>query len=72
MKKVMIFCLFVAVGVFIGESAETIDRITPEMPGFVRFKGEYWRAKSNKIIEPNTKVIILKKEETVLIVKPKE
>jgi len=61
-----------AVGVFVGEAAKTIDKITPDEPGYVRFKGEYWQAKSDTTIEPNTKVIILKKNETVLIVKPKE
>jgi len=61
-----------AIGVFIGEKARTIDRITPGGPGYVRFKGEYWQAKSDMTIEPNTKVVILKKDGSVLIVKPKE
>ena len=61
-----------AIGVFIGEKARTIDRITPGEPGYVRFKGEYWQAKSDMAIEPNAKVVILKKDESVLIVKPKE
>jgi membrane-bound serine protease (ClpP class) len=59
-----------AVGIFIGEKAETIDRITPGTLGYVRFKGEYWQAKSNMTIEPNTKVVVLKKEESVLIIRP--
>ncbi|MEM0466300.1 MAG: nodulation protein NfeD [Candidatus Thermoplasmatota archaeon] len=61
-----------AVGVFIGETATTVDRITPEKPGFIRFKGELWQARADQIIEPNTKVTIIKKDETTLIVKPKE
>ena len=61
-----------AVGTFIGEKAKTIDRITPDTPGYVRFKGEYWQATSDTIIEPNTKVIIVKKDESTLIVKPDE
>ncbi len=60
-----------AVGTFIGEKAKTIDRITPDKPGYVRFKGEYWQAKSDTTIEPNTKVVIVNKDETTLIVKPK-
>ncbi len=60
------------VGTFIGEKAKTIDRITPDTPGYVRFKGEYWQATSDTIIEPNTKVIIVKKDESTLIVKPDE
>ncbi len=60
------------IGVFIGETAVTIDQITPEKPGYVRFNGELWQAKSEKTIEPNIKVIILKKDEIFLIVKQKE
>ena len=61
-----------AIGVFIGEKARTIDRITPGEPGYVRFKGEYWQARSDTTIEKNTKVVIVDKDESVLIVKPKE
>jgi membrane-bound serine protease (ClpP class) len=60
-----------AVGVFIGEQAITIDRITPDTSGYVRFKGEYWQAKADTIIEPGTKVLIVAKEESTLMVKPK-
>jgi membrane-bound serine protease (ClpP class) len=59
------------IGTFIGEKAKTIDRITPDSLGYVRFKGEYWQARSDNIIEPNTKVIIVGKDETILIVKTK-
>lgn len=59
-----------AVGTFVGEKAKTIDRITPDKPGYVRFKGEYWQAKSDTIIEPKTSVIIIDKDEATLIVKP--
>jgi len=61
-----------AIGVFIGEKARTIDRITPGEPGYIRFKGEYWQARSDTIIEKNTKVVIVDKDESVLIVRPKE
>lgn len=57
-------------GTLAGETATVIERISPEKTGFVRFKGEYWQAKSDTVIEPNTKVIIVKKDETILIVKP--
>jgi membrane-bound serine protease (ClpP class) len=59
-------------GRFAGEKAVTIERITPNKTGFVRFNGEYWQAKSEVDIEPNTKVIIIEKDETTLIVKPLE
>jgi len=60
-----------AMGTFVGETAKTVDRISPEKSGYVRFKGELWEAKSDSNIEPKTKVIIVKKDETTLIVKPK-
>jgi membrane-bound serine protease (ClpP class) len=62
----------VTVGTFIGETARTIDRITPNKSGYVRFKGEYWKATSDTVIEPDTKVIVLDKEESVLKVKPEK
>jgi membrane-bound serine protease (ClpP class) len=60
------------VGTFVGERAKAIDQITPEKAGYVRYKGEYWQAKSDEIIEPNTKVIIVDKDESILKVKPKK
>jgi len=59
-----------SLGKFTGETAVTIEKITPEKPGFVRFKGEYWQAKAETVIESNTKVVIVDKDETTLIVKP--
>jgi len=57
------------VGTFIGSIGKTIDRVTPEKTGYIRFKGEYWDARSEETIEPNTKVIIVGKDESTLIVK---
>jgi membrane-bound serine protease (ClpP class) len=59
-----------SLGKFIGEQAVAIEQISPTKPGFVRFKGEYWQAKSDTLIETNTKVVIVEKDETTLIVKP--
>jgi membrane-bound serine protease (ClpP class) len=59
-----------SLGRFAGETAVTIEKITPEKSGFVRFKGEYWQAKADVVIEPNTKVVIVDKDEAMLIVKP--
>ncbi|PNX49769.1 MAG: peptidase S14 [Thermoplasmata archaeon M9B1D] len=61
-----------AVGTFVGETAKTIDRISPDKSGYVRFKGELWLATSDTVIEPNKKVIILQKDESTLKVKLKE
>jgi membrane-bound serine protease (ClpP class) len=60
------------VGTFAGEQAVAIEQISPNKPGFVRFKGEYWQAKSDTVIKTNTKVVIVAKDETTLIVKPLE
>ena len=60
------------VGTFIGEKAKTVDRITPDRTGYVRFKGELWQATSDTTIEPNTKVIVVEKDESTLKVKLKE
>jgi len=61
-----------AVGTFVGETAKTVDRISPDKLGYVRFKGELWHATSDTTIEPNTKVIVVDKDESTLKVKPKE
>ena len=55
---------------FVGEKAETLDDITPTKPGYVRYRGEYWLAKSAEgRIPARKKVIIEKKEGPILIVK---
>jgi membrane-bound serine protease (ClpP class) len=61
-----------ATGVFIGEKAKATDDISPEDSGYVLFKGEYWKAKSDKKINKNDKVVITKKEGSTLHVKPLE
>ena len=61
-----------AVGTFVGETAKTIDRISPDKSGYIRFKGELWLATSDTVIEPNKNVIILQKDESTLKVKLKE
>ena len=58
-----------AMGEIIGDTAETIDVITPEATGYVRYQGEYWIAKSGERIEPKTKVVITGKDGAVLIIK---
>ena len=60
-----------AIGLLIGETAEAVDQITPEKTGYVRHKGVLWKATSESTIEPQTKVIIIEKDNEVLRVKPK-
>lgn len=59
------------IGVFIGETAETIDPLGPQKTGFVRYKGEYWKASSEEEIEPKVEVEITGKVREVLLVKRK-
>ena len=61
-----------SVGVFEGEFATTIERISPDKPGYIKFKGELWKAKSKDFIESGTKVVIIKKDEFYLIVEPEK
>ena len=60
------------IGEMIGDTADTIDEITPEGKGYVRYQGEMWRAKSQEIIEPGKKVVIKGKDGVVLVVEPIE
>ncbi len=57
---------------FIGGVGQTIDEIGPEKVGFIRFHGEYWKARSDTIIKPNQKVKVLAKEGLTLTVEPME
>jgi len=59
-----------AIGEFIGETAVTIDPLQPGTIGYVRFKGELWKAKSSMTIEKDKKVKITEKDGATLFVEP--
>lgn len=59
------------IGTIIGDTAQTIDPIGPEKRGFVRYKGEYWKARSEEEIGIDQDVEIIGKEREVLLVKKK-
>lgn len=59
------------IGAIIGDTAQTIDPISPEKHGFVRYKGEYWKARSEEEIGVAQEVEITGKEREVLVVKRK-
>ena len=61
-----------AIGLFEGETAETIDSISPGKNGYVRFRGELWNAKSDASIPVGTKVTIDSREGSILTVHPAE
>jgi membrane-bound serine protease (ClpP class) len=60
------------IGEFIGEKVEAVDEITPDKIGFVRYKGEYWRARSTSTVKRGDAAVIIGKDGAILIVKPLE
>jgi membrane-bound serine protease (ClpP class) len=60
------------IGKLIGEIVEAIDEINSNKVGYVRYKGEYWKAKSEEGLEPGMKAIIKNKEGPILVVEPKK
>jgi len=59
------------IGAIIGDTAQTIDPLGPGKSGFVRYRGEYWQARSDEEIEAKKEVEIIGKEREVLLVKRK-
>jgi len=57
------------VGEMIGDMAQTIDLLGPDRTGFVRYKGEYWKARADESIAEGEKVEIIDKDGVVLVVK---
>jgi membrane-bound serine protease (ClpP class) len=60
------------IGEIIGETVDVIEDLTPEKIGFVRYKGEYWQAKSKTLIKAGSKALVVNKEGPILIVEPKQ
>lgn len=61
------------VGSIEGEEAETLEEITPNKAGFIKYKGEYWLAKSKEgRIPAREKVIIEKRHGNLLVVSIKK
>lgn len=54
---------------FAGDLAEAIDKIDAGSKGFVRYKGEYWKAKSEDDLEEGDTVMITDKKGPLLLVK---
>lgn len=54
----------------VGETAVAIEELTPGKVGFVKFRGEYWKAVSTKPVAPGQKVKITGIEGLTLIVEP--
>jgi len=60
-----------SVNIYIGETAETLDPISPQKPGYILYHGEYWKATSNEDIPAHTTVTITDKHNQVLTVTKK-
>ena len=58
------------IGVMIGDTAVAIDDIDPGSYGFVRYRGEYWKAKANQNVKKGQKVLIKDKDGPILVVEP--
>ncbi|MEF8879210.1 MAG: nodulation protein NfeD [Candidatus Thermoplasmatota archaeon] len=71
-KVIMVHTKKKTLGVFKGETAKTVDKMSPGETGYVLFKGEYWKAKTDENLDKNQKVVITDKENSTLIVKSKD
>ncbi len=57
---------------FKGNYGKTIKLISQDKEGYIQFRGELWKARSDQKIKPGQNVKILKKEGLVLVVEPGE
>ena len=59
------------IGEIIGDTAQTIDPLGPGKTGFIRYRGEYWQARSEEEIKEKEDVEIVGKVREILLVKRK-
>ncbi|WP_292462783.1 nodulation protein NfeD [Methanolobus sp.] len=55
-------------GEIIGDTAIVHKPITPDQTGYVIHRGEYWKARSAEPLEKGEKVVILEKDNVILVV----
>jgi membrane-bound serine protease (ClpP class) len=55
-----------------GETAEVYKRITMFEPGQIRFRGAFWKATADEVLEPGTKVVVLEVKATRVKVQRQE
>lgn len=60
------------IGEMVGGTAITNEQLKPGEEGYVKYKGEYWKARSDENIEKGIKVEIIGKDGPVLVVKRAE
>jgi membrane-bound serine protease (ClpP class) len=61
-----------AIGEFIGHTVEVVDEIQPGGTGYVKYHGEYWKARSNQLLRPGASAKILGKDGPILLLSPSE
>jgi membrane-bound serine protease (ClpP class) len=55
----------------VGETVEVVEEISPNKVGFVKFRGEYWRARSKITLREGSLALVVGKEGPILLVEPK-
>lgn len=58
------------IGMLIGAEVDAVEDIEVGNLGFVRFKGEYWKARSEEEIKAGSRCIITSKDGPILVIKP--
>jgi membrane-bound serine protease (ClpP class) len=58
------------IGEFIGHTVEVVDEIQPGGRGYVKYRGEYWRAKSDSLLRPGDSAKIIGKDGPILLLSP--
>jgi len=54
----------------IGVEVEAVDEIAIKKTGFVRYMGEYWKARAEERVRAGDKALVVNKDGPILIVKP--
>ena len=60
------------IGELIGQTVEVVDEIQPGGTGYVKYRGEYWKAKSSSLLRPGASARIVGKDGPILHLSPKE
>ncbi|WP_455368040.1 NfeD family protein [[Eubacterium] cellulosolvens] len=58
------------IGTLIGAEVDATEDIEVGKLGFVRFKGEYWRARAEEKIKADSRCLIISKDGPILVIKP--
>ena len=61
-----------AIGEFIGHTVEVVDEIQPGGTGYIKYRGEYWKARSNQLLRPGASAKIVSKDGPILLLSPSE